>query len=172
MSEKDKTMDVINPLADAFNYTPDDLRANRAGKLSGRQSRRMWGRFIIALVQLLLLMTVPVGVTWWTVSWGADLSFEEVIYDNRAMIGYLVAAILSGFYLISNSSSLALIGDLLGRRVRPLRGEAAIWGRYLKMGKRRFVLDDDALAAIQPNLVYRAYILPASGVLLSIEYAE
>ena len=164
--------DVLTPLAAAFHYTPDDLKANRQYRLSGRQRRALWLRFWLVALGAVLLFTVPILLAWGLVLWSSAQGLNAAINDTRAGLGYAVGVILGSFYVIANWSSLMMFFDLLRGRVVEVTGPAEIWGRYLTIGDRRFVVDVDALQMLQPVLNYRVFLLPRSRAMLSIEFAE
>ena len=160
------------PLASAFHFSPDDLRVNRESRLSGRQRLYLWRRFGLLAGGGILLILTPMFLTWGLVMWSTEQNLDEVVYDDRVWIGYLIAVLLGVMYVVANHKSLALLVDLLMGHVQEERGIGQVWGRYLKIGKHRFVIDDDALEMIQSGLQYRVFVLPLSSTLLSIEYAE
>ena len=164
--------DLLTPLAAAFEYTPDDLKANRQGRLSGRQRRALWMRFWGVFLGLVLLVVVPIVLAWGLVLWSSDDGLSAAMNDTRAGLGYAVGAILGIFFAVANWPSLMMFFDLMRGRVRESTGEAHIWGRYLTVGDDRFVVGQDALNMLQPGLNYRVFLLPRSRTLLSIEFAE
>jgi hypothetical protein len=164
--------DVLTPLASAFRYTPDDLRANRQYYLSGRQRRRLWTRFWTLALGAALLFTVPIFLALGLALWSTDQSIGAAMNDTRTGLGYAVGFILGIFYVIANWSSLWMFFDLLRGRVTEITGPAQVWGRYLIVKDFRFVVDDHALQMLQSGVAYRVFILPRSKTLLSIEFAE
>jgi hypothetical protein len=162
----------LTPLADAFHFTPDDLRANRENRLSGRQKLKQWRRFWGHLGGGVMLVVAPILITWGLILWGSEQSLSDTIYDSRSLIGYVIALMLGVIYVIANVSALVLFFDLLRGRVYVVRGTAEVWGRYLKVGGYRFVMDEGDLSMIQPGMHYRVFILRLSQTLLSIEFAE
>lgn len=164
--------ETITPLASVFGFSADDLRANRERRLSFRQRRQLWGRFITTALGGLFLMIIPPVLVWFVIVWSTGQTLNETLGDQRAVFGYGIAALLGLMYCIANIKGLLLLVDLVGNRVRMIRGGANIWGSYLIMGHYRFVVDDDAAAFVQSGMRYRAYVLPASSTLLSIEFAD
>jgi hypothetical protein len=165
-------MESVTPLAAVFHFSPDDLRVNRERRLSFGQRRRLWLRFFTTVLGGLLLMAAPILIAWVLIVWSTGQNLEDTIFDNRAMVGYLVGLILGLMYGIANAKSLILAFDLLFGRVKMIRGTANIWGSYLSMGPYRFVIEDEAAAFMQSGMRYRAYVLPFSSTLLSIEFAD
>lgn len=163
---------IISPFGEAFHFTHEDIRANRQRQLSWRQRRRLWGLFWLTLIGGLLLVMMPILVAWSLIWWATDQPFAAAMGDSRAGIGYLVGGLLGGMYFLANFKTLLLAVDLLGRRVRVLKGVAQIWGQYLLIGRHRFVIGEEAVGMLQSGLSYRVFILPASNTLLSIEFAE
>jgi len=164
--------DVLTPLASAFQYTPDDLRANRQSQLSGRQRRRLWGRFWLLALGAGLMVIVPIALALGLALWSTDQSLSAAMNDTRTGLGYAVGFILGIFYVIANWSSMWTFFDLLRGRVVEIVGPAQLWGRYLIVDEARFVVDDHALQMLQSGVTYRVFMLPRSKTLLSIEFAE
>jgi hypothetical protein len=162
----------LTPLADAFHFTPDDLRANRENRLSGRQKFKQWRRFWGYFWGGVLLIFAPILITWGLVMWGTEQSLSDTVYDSRSLIGYVIAVILGLIYITANFSPLILCFDLLVGRVYSVRGTAEVWGRYLRVGGYRFVMEEGDLSMIQPGMHYRVFMLQLSQTLLSIEFAE
>lgn len=162
----------ISPFNDAFGFTDKDLDANRAKRLSWRQRRRLSSQWLGTLVSTLLLAIVPILLTWSIVAYATDVTVIGAASASESLIGYVVGGLLGILFALVNHKTLMLGWDLLIGRVRSLRGVAQIHGRYLIIGKRRFLLDEDALKMVQSKLRYRVFVLPASSTLLSIEFAD
>jgi hypothetical protein len=164
--------DLLTPLAAAFHYTPDDLKANRQFRLSGRQRRAQWLRFWLVALGAVLLFTAPILLAWGLVLWSGAADLNAAINDTRAGLGYAVGFILGSIYVIANWASLLMFFDLMRGRVVEATGPAEVWGRYLTIGGKRFVVNEDELQMLQSGFAYRVFLLPRSRTLLSIEFAE
>lgn len=166
-------MEQLTPLGAAFHFTPQDLRANRQGELSPAQRRTLWSRFVLTILGGGLLVLVPILVTWGLIMWAAQQNLNTTLSDNRALIGYLIAGMLGLIYFAANAQAVLLALDLWRGQTQAVVAPVKIWGGYLLMGKQRFLLDDDLdLSLIKSGLTYRAFILPLSQTLLSLEFAE
>src|SRR5436190_1210514 len=106
-------MDQLTPLGAAFNFTPQDLRANRQGEISPAQRSRLWWRFAVTSVGGILLILAPIFVTWGLIMWSERQSLPNTVSDDRALIGYLMGVMLGTIYVIANFHSLLLSVDLL-----------------------------------------------------------
>jgi len=166
-------MDQLTPLGAAFHFTPQDLRVNRQGQVSPPQRSRLWKRFILTLLGGILLILAPTLITWILISWSARQSLPTTLTDDRAFIGYLIAVLLGLIYAAANFRTLLLCIDLLRGQVQPLVAPVRIWGEYLLIGQFRFVMEEETdLTLIKSGLTYRAFVLPMSQTLLSLEFAE
>jgi hypothetical protein len=168
-------VDELTPLAllgKAFYFTLDDLRANRTGKLSPPQRRRLMARaagaIAVGLLLLLAPMTVGLGLVWW----GTEAKPVDVLFDSAALAGYLTGLVCFGFYLFSNFQSFLLPLELVRGRIQSVSGPVKRHGLYLFVKKKRFLLDRAALDLIQDGLQYTFHFLPLSRQILSVEFAE
>ncbi|PJF44300.1 MAG: hypothetical protein CUN55_04670 [Phototrophicales bacterium] len=167
--------DELTPIARlgrAFNFSSDDLRANRAGRTTLRQRKRLWRRFWTHNFIFLMLLISPIAVSWVLVAWGTQESIFSVWDERPALIGYIVSAILGVFYLIGNFQNWLMALDLMRGRVQAVSGTVERYGHYLYIGSFRFLLESGTLALIQSELKYTLYVLPSSQVILSLEFAE
>lgn len=162
----------ISQLGRAFNFSNEELRANRAGRTTRRQRQRLWRRFWAHQLILALLIVAPVVVTWVLVAWGQKVALFSVWGDNASLIGYMVSAILAVFYLAGNFQGWLMGIDLLGGHVQAITGIVERYGHYLYIGQYRFLLESGTLALIQSEVRYTLYVLPNSQVILSLEFAE
>src|SRR5688500_3361033 len=118
----------------------------------------------------LLLMVTPVLLGWGLILWGSDEALTFT--DSRALIGYLVGLVLGIIYVVANWQDLLLLVDLMRGQVVTVEATAQVWGKYLILDRYRFVLDDAVLALMKSGLRYRAFVLPLSQTLLSIEFSD
>ncbi len=159
-------------LGDVFNFTPQDIRANRERRLSGRQRRRLWLRFWGLALGGALLVAAPVLLGLALISLETGISLGDALGDNRARVGMVLGALMGVLYALANWQGLALAVDLLDGRVRSLRAPARRWGQYLLLGDYRFVVGDDLEGLVRDGMAYRAFVLPLSKTLLSLEFAD
>jgi|GEM_PF-7124804 len=164
--------DMFFPFADEVGFLPDELRLNQDWRLSGRQRRMLWFRYWGTVIIGLLSFILPIGIAAGLLAWAESMPFGDALFDLRTQTGYIAAIILSIMYNLANYRRLLLGWDLMHGRIRTIRGGAQIIGSYLKIGDYRFVMPPEALEVLQPGMVYRIYLLPASGTLLSLEFAE
>ncbi|HLA44005.1 MAG TPA: hypothetical protein VJZ27_11245, partial [Aggregatilineales bacterium] len=139
----------------AFHFTDADIKANRRGRLSRWQRGYLWRRWIITALGGLLLTLTPILLAWILIIWSTGQRFSDTLFDNRAVIGYLVGIILGVIYSAANFKGLLLLSDLMRSRVIPVRGKVEIWGQYLLIGQYRFVVDEEAIAVVQSGLQHR-----------------
>lgn len=159
-------------LGDAFGFTAEDIAQNRQGRMTWAQRGRLWRRFWATALGGVLLAGVPAIAAGWLVHWATGIPLDAAFTDTRATSGYVVALLLGVIYVAANHKTLLLFIDLLLGRVQTVRGMMEIWGRYLVIGGYRFVAEETALESVQAGLRYRAFVLPASNTLLSLEFAE
>lgn len=162
----------IAQLGRAFNFSSDELRANRAGRTTRRQRQRLWRQFWVHNLMLLVLVVAPILVTWILVAWGQQAALLSAWDDDATLIGYAVSAILGLFYLLGNFQGWLMGIDLMRGRVQAVSGTVERYGHYLYIGSFRFLLESGTLALIQSELRYTLYVLPSSQVILSLEFAE
>jgi hypothetical protein len=160
------------PLASAFRFTGEDLQANRQGKVTAAQRRRLWRRLFVVFFGGLLLLLVPILLAWSLITFATNQSFSEAFWDGRMFSGYLVGLLLWSIYLGANYRTWLLGLDLLRGKVISVAGPVRVWGRYLILEDYQFVIDETALSLVKTGLRYRVFILPSSCTLLSIEFSE
>lgn len=167
--------DELSPLAQlsqAFGYSVEDLKKNRAGRLSRRQRRQAWVRFGLTLLNWVLLLLFPMVVGLALVWWDGQTNLEDALFHPAARAGYLVGGLLAVFYGVVQFNTLMLIIDVMRGRVRVISGPVERYGRYLYVKRSRFLIEQHKLDLIQSGLRYTFYILPGSRQVLSIEFAE
>ncbi len=160
------------PLASAFHFTGEDLQANRQGKITSRQRRRLWGRFLMLFCGGFLLLGIPILLAWALIAFATDQPFSEALWDGRMFSGYMIGLLLWSIYLGANYRVWLMAVDLLRGKVIPVVGPVRVWGQYLILENHQFVLEDAALALVKTGLRYRVFTLPQSSTLLSIEFYE
>ncbi len=159
-------------LGDAFNFTIEDLKANRARCITSRQKRIVWQRFWGMLLGGMGLLLMPPVVGWMLILWNTDQTLGDAIFDSAAVMAYIAGLLLSGFYVVVNFPKLLLALDTLRGRIQIVSGSVERYGRYLYVRKHRFLLEARTLDLIQTSLQYTFYILPSSRYILSVEFAE
>lgn len=159
-------------LGKAFNFSLDDLRANRNRRLTRRQRRVIWQSFLIAAFYWMLLLLVPGIIGWILVLWGGDEALSDILFSTAAAAGYATGIVLSGFYALAHYQTLLLVVDALRGHVVAVSGPVKRYGRYLYIEERRFLLETETLDLIQNGLRYTLYILPGSQRILSLEFSE
>lgn len=165
-------MSLTTPqLASIVGFTAQDLTANQHGQLSARQQRRLSRK---PVVQITLWVIVTVGFAALTIF----LATQPAISDSTATV-FVVGA----FGLMASTMGLVSIRDRMrdatNRQVFNITGPAAcnrayedpgysytatIGGRHFDVTQRTYEALKDA-----PHTTYRAYYLPHSGDLLSLE---
>lgn len=154
-------------LGQAFYFTQEDLRDNRARQLSSRQRQYLTKQFVRTVFTGLLLLFLPALVGVIIVIWsGGDL------ISLPAIFGYVTGLILLGFYLAASYRQLLLIADLRRSRVESITGSVERQGAYCHIGRHEFLLEQAKLDLIQTGLRYTFYYLPISKHIVGVEFAE
>lgn len=162
----------ISQLGQSLSFSIEDLRTNRSGNVTVRQRRRLWKRFWSGAVIFLMLLMVPIIVSWILVAWGTEGGLTDIITNDAATIGYLTGAMACMFYAITASHSFFLAADLMRGEVKAITGPVERYGHYLYIGKSRYLLQSGTLDLVQSELHYTLYVLPVSQMILSLEFAE
>jgi hypothetical protein len=153
-------------LAEGNRFTLDDLAANRAGRLSGRQARRLLAP---------LIMLAPVCVPFVVI--GAGVLYLALTESMLRPSGLVIGITFTGGGLLMLAYALSRVADTLGREVRSIAGivtaERDSSGdsttfRY-KVNKMKFQVSGLAYTALISGLAYRIYYTPRSKTLVSIE---
>lgn len=175
MEKSSQALQELTPIAQlgmAFHFTSDDLRANREGKLTLRQRRKLVAQFWSTVLVGLLLLLGPSVVGLILVAWGTDQSFGDTLTDSAALAGYLTGLIALSFYVAINFKSLLLPFDVLRGRVLALSGPVKRHGLYLQVRHTHLLMEEAVLDLIQDGLHYTFYVLPHSRKILSVEFSE
>jgi hypothetical protein len=160
-------LDELNQrLQDAFRFTPDDVRANRGGRLSARQRavlRAAGSNMRLAIMVFVFVMLGTLGV----------LAFSFVRSGGQAggaeLIGLIVVAGVIGLII--------LVGVLTSRRylvsaevtsfrraegiAQPGKIKADAARFEVKIGATKLRLaGEEQLTAFQPGVAYRVFYLP------------
>ncbi|NDJ87491.1 MAG: hypothetical protein GYB66_16575 [Chloroflexi bacterium] len=172
IEQRERELTPLARLGEAFDFSMDDLRANRNGTVTRRQRRKVWRRFLASFGTAVGLFLVPVIVGWWLASWDQSLSLLEFLTAESALVGYLTGLLLAGFYISVNISSFLLSVDILRGQVVAVSGPVRRYGHYLFVDQQRFLLEAASLDLIQSKFHYTFYMLPGARHILSIEFAE
>lgn len=163
-----------------FEFGPDDLVANRHGKLSPAQYERLAGRNrFVRLV--FLLIGVPVLLALCAV---VAISFAA----GDVMLGVVMAALLglfmAGIILLARRMSRALLDDLANGTVAAITGEGRAFSVHYWRGATYYLSVSDARAGDQrfevlypqyrlikdaESAVFTAYYAPKSRILVALE---
>ena len=162
--EERRARDSDDALATALTFVPEDLEANRQGRVSRRQARRLWlsdfARLVIGPVLILIGLA-------------GSLAGRARAIPARAGGGAAVALLLGVFL---GWSGLKLLLDLLHQQVAAAEGELRAIeegaGRnsayYFVIGDQRWEVFEDAYDAIDEGN-RRLYYLPMTRRVLSVE---
>jgi hypothetical protein len=164
--------DLARALAAALGFRLDDLSANRAGRLAAPQLASL---SLAYLAFLALAVLFPIGFFVWL------LMTDPGPTADIWIVFYCVALplLLLGAFTLWDVRP--ILGDLARRRVAQVVGQARVEavtrrlrGRpdtrhHLHLGGRVFPIPPAAVEALRPERVYRAYYLPRSGKLVSLE---
>lgn len=157
----------LTQLGRAFGFTPEDLQANRARRLTHRQRQALNSLFVRTVLVGFLLLLLPAVVGLAIVAWqGGDLLSLE------GLLGLAIGSILLIFYCVANYRDYALILDLSRGTVEIITGTIERTGAYLNVGRHEFLLDEAKLDLIQSGLRYTFYYLPVSKRIIGVEFAE
>lgn len=159
-------------LGPAFRFSGEDLQANRQGKLTAKQRRRLWGRFFMFFFGGFLLLFVPIILALVLIALATGSALADTFWDGRMVSGYMVGLLLWSIYLGANYRTWLIVIDLMRGKVISVTGAIRTWGRYLMVEDYQFVVDEDALNLVKDGLRYRIFTLPFSSTLLSIEFSE
>lgn len=169
------TIDELTPIAqlgNAFNFSSNDLKANRTGKITARQRRVIWRRLFVSMISWLLLLIIPIVIGVILVGWGTPNTFSDTVFNEEALSGYITGLLLSTFYAIAHFNTMVMVVDALRGRIRRVSGPVKRQGKYIYVRKYRFLLDTATLDLMQTGLQYKFYVLPSSHHILSVEFAE
>jgi hypothetical protein len=171
----DLAIDELTPitqLGNAFNFSSNDLKANRTGKITARQRRAIWRRLFAFMISWVLLLIIPIVIGIVLVEWGTDDAFGDVVFKTEALSAYITGLLLSTFYAIGQFNTLVMVIDTIRGKIRRVAGPVKRQGRYIYVKKYRFLLDTATLDLMQSGLQYKFYVLPSSHHILSVEFAE
>jgi hypothetical protein len=171
-SPRNDELTPISQLGRALSFSYDDLRTNRAGGVTRRQQRMLWQRFWGGAFIFIILLIVPIAVSWVLVAWGTTQSLTSVVFDDTTTIGYLIGIMAGMLYLMTAMRNFLLAADLVRGKVRSITGPVERYGRYLYVGQERYLLQAGTLELVQSELHYTLYFLPVSQYILSLEFAE
>jgi hypothetical protein len=150
----------------------EDLAQNRAGRLAPRQAGRL---ALTYLAFAALTVLFPIGLLAWLIASGAAPDADTWI------VFYCMGLPLFALGVYTLWDVRVLLADLAGRRVLQTVGQAraealtrVLRGKpdtrhLLHVGDRAFPIPPHAAEALHPQRVYRAYYLPRSGKLVSLE---
>ena len=162
----------ITQLGNAFNFSSNDLKANRTGKITARQRRAIWRRLLAFMISWILLLIIPIFIGFILVDWGTKAAFTDAIFKTEALSAYITGLLLSTFYAIGQFNTLVMVIDTLRGKIRRVAGPVKRQGHYIHVKKYRFLLDTTTLDLMQSGLQYKFYVLPSSHHILSVEFAE
>jgi hypothetical protein len=164
--------ELTQALAAALGFRPEDLDANRSGRLARRQRLTL---LLVYAAYAGLTVVFPLGLLTWLLAQPGPAGSELWI------VFLCVALPLLALGGLSLWNARRLLRDVLGGVVaqqvgqarkgvvtRTLRGRSDT--RYsVQFETRVFEIPRAAFEALQAGRVYRAYYLPGSGRLVSVE---
>ena len=172
---------MIQALQLAFDFSAEDLRANRRGELSGRQLKRLQTVRGFALLPLLLLTGVAVVVSGTLLFAGFLLVFANVSESGQGLRSLFVIACIAapaiGLALLIGYRWL-IIRYLRNNRVIVQSGrfklydnEGIVGGSSIAINKRTFTLSKLQTAALRPYRQHqiKLYCLKDSQKILSVD---
>jgi hypothetical protein len=161
-------------LAEALNFTPDDLAANRAGRLSAAQAERLnrsWRRTLWIVIGLVVLF----GLVATTLLFLAQRQESPVL----TAVGIVVTVVNAATVGLGAQSYLRTSGDLRRGEVAVVSGAVShtirVTGRVLtyvlKVEGQELIVSKAVFYAVDDAKAYRFYRAPSSRALLSAEPA-
>jgi hypothetical protein len=163
--------DYLVALARAVGFRQDDLAANRAGVMTGRQRRREMG-----LGLLLLVAALAAG------AWASYMAFGHVRDRGGHPSSVVGRALGVGTFALGAAGLLyvalgalraaaagradAVVGTVLTRTEYGGRGGKTY---HYEVAGRSFGVRPRALAVVLPGVSHRVYFIPRTGRLLSLE---
>lgn len=162
-------------LAQANRFSQDDLTANRNGILTAHQKRQAIGQAILGIT--LFVMTL-------VAAWFGQRQIFPLAGDSEAFLSLLVLGVIlllllfiGGQMTVRNLLDLAL-GTIeqvegTGRKEKRVSGGRSRTTQYFYViGNHQFQVNARAYNALFEGVVYRAYFLPRTRKLLSIEAVD
>jgi hypothetical protein len=164
--------DLAQALARTFGFRLEDLAANRAGRLAPRQ--------------VLTLLLTEAAFTALTILFPLGFLINLLAVRRADSANLWIMFLCAGLPLLVVGAltlwqARAFLADVAGRRVTAHVGQArkdthtrVIRGREdqrytVQFGEQTFEIPRAAYDALVPGRVYRAYALPHSGKLISVE---
>lgn len=156
-------------LADALNFTDDDLTANRAGRLSDVQSTRLRARAGYTTLAGALIALALAGGGFWLIALGATLAALALF------------ALAAGLFVLTRWGRGTAAAEVAAGAVACVSGEAVLSANdypnpngnvteyVLEIGDEAFVLSRDAFAAFEDGDTYTVYYLPGLRMVISAE---
>jgi hypothetical protein len=166
---KDNPPDSAQALATTLNFTEDDLKANREGRLSAAQQGRLRSQVIFGIVGAALMVLVLLGVGLWIVAlgswWVASAFFTLALLIfvlNRSGRGKFGEEVRAGAVALA-------AGEITLTANEVSNPNGGVTEYLLTVNGESFVIPRDAFIAFEDNAVYRVYYLPHSRIVLAAE---
>lgn len=162
-----------------FDFTAADLEANRAGKLTERQAKRL--RHLIN--NEIRFLSIPVGALL-VIAWFIVIKIISVVPPNYDKLPIIIVAMgvlptfLSIYYL--GYKKIRFIRDIQNGDIDALQGTIKIWtvknDSYLAVLDRRLNLDFNLeytsrarLQKLPKETIFRVYFVPNSKMVVAME---
>lgn len=156
-------------LAETLNFTEEDLQANRNGRLSEEQQRRLSAQSGCSIVGSALVVLGLAGAGFWMLALGW-WQLAAVFFVLAVVIGLLNRAGRGGFRAEINAGTVAIAaGEITLSANEIANPNGGVVEYLLQVNDEVFVIPRDAFAAFEDNAVYRVYYLPQSRIVLSAE---
>ena len=157
-------------LAETLNFNEEDLQANRNGRLSDAQQRRLMSQSGCGIVGAAVVVLALAGVGFWILALGswqiASIFFvlaAVIAVLNRTGRGQFRAEVQAGRVAIA-AGEITLIADEIANP------NGGVVEYVLEVNDEGFVIPRDAFVAFEDNTVYRIYYLPQSRIVLAAEF--
>lgn len=172
MFRRQAMLEQPTPLMKRLNFSHEDLRANREGRLSRAQLRRL------KLIRVLRIM-ILVGALMMTpllfspfIERAVGVMIGAVGLDSMSLWGNLLIALMALAFIVWAADALAKVNhDLNDARVSTVEGPAQLDSArgHFVVGTQRFYLQRRVFDFLTHNQPYRVYYIPRAGILLGLE---
>ncbi len=171
-----KTKKYEERLMDVLHYDDDDLEANRAGRMTQRQIKRLNQDRI--LLMLLWLIPALLGVGALSLSCMVVFAVSTQHMDTLLFLLIIGFGVIIWLTLYFGAKSKRLVADLREQRVEEVEGRIDLSLQYgrnniayaVQVDDERFALKKPVFFAFKNGDPYRIYYAPHSKRILSVEW--
>ena len=163
-------------LADAFNFTAEDLAANRAGLMTDKQRGQVKATGSKNMTQLVIIVGVLFTPNGDSIRQVASAHPVISLIGIPLFILFYLGVIIISFIRTKRMGGSVKVGNTSGPYKPIARPIAAVGGEIyqrIKIGRQEFMIKQDQSALLTPGVAYRVYFT-GSGLgaqILSVEGA-